>query len=678
MPFPYQASAAPVRTRKPLKDRERDREKDRDRDRDRDRDKDARSTPSGSSRKHREASRSSNRSPLPSSSRPASLYTQTNVTLDQLPSLPRSETASPSSTKSPTSGTNDDENADDAKTPQASSAVQSKPYFDADLVHIPPRPTSTQKSLVSSPPTSTVTAAKAPSPQTVPTSPIALSRVSTRSSDPTPNLHHPRPFHIPISSPTFPPTQPFFGGPPNEQYFPHPQQAPPYYPMAQPPGHPMDMQAMAPQNYYQPYGSPQQVQPPPFTQAPNPLASHQRSTSSRMSFSSDPFQTMGQMPRMPAESALTPDHFGASALEGEEDAVLKRIQNAIPDLSLLLTRYRQTSGQLGEREVVLRQIEAEKTRVLEQKDFDIQRLTRDIHEALQKNADENKRHGEEKDKLRLEIGNMTEKHHELQENLQAERKAKDEISSALESLRVEHERLISRSQEEKIAMTRDHEQWRTKQLKEAAAKDEKLALKEKEFADYQQRKARELNERLETVASELSQKHDREMTELTQKYTKEKEKSDLASSLRHRELDDIHTRLRRDLNDTRDSHKQTMDELMRQHDQEQETWTRERETLFKDWEGERAKLGQGSEQLISEHQKEMKELQESSRSTEARLTAELEDLKANWQTDKDNLKATAASMRATVEQLDKENSKLQRFADALEQVTDLRGRGDAY
>ncbi|KAL8980903.1 MAG: hypothetical protein Q9205_004150 [Flavoplaca limonia] len=711
MPFPYQASATPVRTRKPFKDREKDREKDRDRDRDRDRDKDARSTPSGSSRKHREASRSSNRSPLPSSSRPASLYTQTNVTLDQLPSLQRSETASPPSSKSPTSGTStapaqssnslsssahfsipaslqpyletdDDDEFDDARTPQASSTAHVKPYFDADLVQAPSRPASTQKPAAVSPTTSTTTstvpAAKAPSPQNPPTSPVALSRVSTRSSDPTPNLHHPSPFHIPLSSPTFAPAQSFFGAPPSEQYFSHPQQAPQYYPMPQPPGHPMDMQAMPPQNYYQSYGSPQQIQPPPFTQAMNPLARDQRSNSSRMSFSSDPFQPMGQASRMPTESALLTDHLCTGALEGEDDAVLKRIQNAIPDLSLLLTRYRQTSGQLGERETTWRQTEAEKNRVLEQKDIDIHRLTKDVHEAMQKNIDENKRHGEEKDKLRLEIGNMTEKHHELQESLQAEKKAKKDITNAFESLRAEHAQLISRSQEEKAAMTRAHEESKAKLLKESTAKDKDLAMKEKEHSDHQQRQARESEERLQTLISELCQKHVREMTEVTQKHAKDREKSDLASSLRHRELDDIHTRLRRDLNDARDTHKSTVDDLVRRHNQEREAWTGEREMLLKDWESERAKIGQGSEQLISEHQKEVKELRETWKSTEVRLTAEIENLKADWKADKDNFKAAVAGMRSTVDQLNTENSKLQKFADALEQVTDLRGRGDAF
>ncbi|KAL8776966.1 MAG: hypothetical protein Q9213_008063 [Squamulea squamosa] len=681
MPFPYQASATPVRTRKPLREREKDR------DRDRERDRDARSTPSGSSKKHREASRSSNRSPLSSSSRPASLYTQTNVTLDQLPPLPRSETASPSSTRSsvfPTSTgpsygshslsssahftipaalqqyleTDDDEEFEDAKTPQASSTAQVKPYFDAALVKGPSKPTSTQK----------------PSEQ----SPTPLSRVNTRSSDPTPSLHHPKPHHIPVGSPTFTTAQPFFGPVTSEQYLPHSQTTPQYYPMPQITGHPMDMQGMPAQNFYQPYASPSQVQHPPFSPARNQLAREQSSASSRMSFSNDPFQAMGQMPMMPADMAVPTDNYNSSAIEGEDDAVLKRIQNAIPDLNLLLTRYRQTSGQLGEREVVLRQTEAEKTRVLEQKDVDIQRLTKDIHEALQKNTDENKRHGEEKDKLRLEIGNMTEKHHELQESLQAEKARRGEAEKALQTIRTEHTLLLSESQEEKRALTRDHEEWKAKALQESTAKDEEFQRKEKAYVDHQQRQAQELEGRLQAATAELKQKHAKDIAELTQKYTKDKDKSEMAWSLRNRELEDIHVRLRRDLNDAKDAHKKSLDDHVSRHGQEKDAWTREREALLKDWESERAKMGQGSKELISQHQKEIKELQQTWKSTEARLMAEVEDLTAGWKSDRESFKATAATMQSTVAQLNNENSKLQKLADALEQVTDLRGRGDAF
>ncbi|KAL8679647.1 MAG: hypothetical protein Q9186_004108 [Xanthomendoza sp. 1 TL-2023] len=692
MPFPYQTSATPVRTREPIRKREKDRERDRDRDRD------TRSTTSSSTKKHREASRSSNRSPLPSSSRPTSLYNQTNITLDQLPPLPRSESASPLSTRSPTLRhstapatssnslsssayfptpaalqpyleTDDDEEFEDAKTPQALPSTQVKPYFDTDPIKVPSRPQSVHQTSAPSPPAPIAPVAKAPSPQNPPTPSTALSRVSTRSSDPTPNLQHPRPYHIPITSPTFAaPALPFFGAPPSEQYFPQHPVAPQYYPpMAQAPGHPMDLQHMPAQNYYQPYGSPQHVQPPHYSQMRSQPVREHSSASSRMSISGDPFQTMGQIPMMPADQGIAPESIPTGALEGEDDAVLKRIQNAIPDLNLLLTRYRQTSGQLGEREVTLRQTEAEKAKVLEQKDSYIEQLSREKHEASQRNQKENERHADEKDKLRLEIGNMTEKHNELQESLHSERRKREDLEYVFQSLGNEHTLLLSRSQEEKAAMARDHENWRAMAKQEAAVKDADFRMKEKEYIEHQQRQTRELDDRSKALSVELSQKH-----------AKEREKSELAWSLRNRELEDIHTRLRRDLEDAKDTHRKTVEEHVKRHSQEKETWIGERESLIKGWEGERVKMGQGSEELISLHQKERRDLQEGWKMTEARLNAEIDKLSTGWKADKEKYKTTAAGMQSVVARLNDENSKLQRFADALEQVTDLRGRGDAF
>lgn len=85
MPFPYETSATPVRVR-----------------RSKDKDKESRSTASSSSGKKTKRSGSSNRSP-PQADRSSqlALYTQQNLTLDQLPALPESGTASPGSAASP-------------------------------------------------------------------------------------------------------------------------------------------------------------------------------------------------------------------------------------------------------------------------------------------------------------------------------------------------------------------------------------------------------------------------------------------------------------------------------------------------------------------------------------------------------------------------------------------------
>ncbi|KAL8706768.1 MAG: hypothetical protein Q9201_000194 [Fulgogasparrea decipioides] len=696
MPFPYQNSATPVRTRKPLRERERDREKEKEKDKD----KDSRSTTSSSSKKQREASRSSNRSPLPSSTRPASLYTQTNVTLDQLPALPRSETASPSSIRSPTlrastgpptssaplsSSTHpytpaalqpyletDDEDFDDAATPQASSSLQNKPYFDPELVKGPSRPVSTQKT---SAPAALVT--EPPSPQQLPTLSPTLSRVNTQSSDSTPSLQHPRPYHIPASSPTFGSTLPLFGGPPSEPYYPPFPPGPQYFPMAQAPTQPMDLQSLPPQNFHQPYASPPQMHAS-FNPLRNPPAREQSTTSSRMSFSGEPPPAMGPMSMMPAEPGPISEPPAPNAPQGAEDDVFQRIQKAIPDLHLLLNRYRETSGQLGEREVTLRQSEAEKAKVLEQKDTYIETLRKEVHQASQEAKVENDRHAKEKDRLRLEIDNMTQKHNELQESLQMEKRTRGEAESTLQTVRAEHAHLVMQTQNEKTAMARDFEEWKAKAFQDYEAKEKEFKMKESHYVERLEQQMRELDAAVQAKAVELAQKHE-----------KDREKSERDWSLKKRELEDVSTRLRQDLTNAKDIHRKKDAEKDERHRQEKEGWDRERESMLKTWEDERTRIGQGSEELVSHLRKENDDMQKTWKSTEAslkkehsdsenRLQSEITRLKAAWDADRADFSKRTAELKATATKLNTENTKLQRLADAFEQVTDLRGREDTY
>ncbi|KAL8721148.1 MAG: hypothetical protein Q9225_002106 [Loekoesia sp. 1 TL-2023] len=699
MPFPYQSSATPVRTRKPLREREKDRERDREKD------KDARSTTSSSTRRHREASRSSNRSPLPSSSRPSSLYNQANITLDQPPPLPRSETASPSSLRSPTlpastgappSSTplsasallytpaalqpyleTDDEDFDNAKTPQASANVQAKPYFDLELANVHPQTEPTQRTPATFPTVPSNPVVKTPSPQEPPTSPLALSRVSTRSSDPTPHLQHPRPYHFPASPPAFTQPLPFFGGPPNEQYIPPFPPPPQYLPMAQAPNHPLDLQSLPPQHFYQGYGSPPQMQAS-FNPMRSQPAREYSSTSPSMSFSGDPPPNIAPVPTAPTEQGPPLEASIPGASKSEEDAVLQRIQSAIPDLHLLLSRYRETSGQLGERELTLRHTEAEKMKVLEQKDAYIERLAKERDEALHRHREESNRHAEEKDKLRLEIGNMTEKHNELCESLQAERESKEKTEKTLQSAQAEHAILTARLQDEKAVMSSQHNDWRAQANRDLEAKEQKLQVKEREYLDQLQRQTRESDALLRTKRAELVQYHD-----------KEKETLETVWAQQKRELEDTQIRLRQDLDEAKKTHSKTIEEHLKKHNQEKDAWDIERQALVKDWENERAKLGQGSAELHSQHRKEKDDLQRSWKSSEGRLKkehadtiakmqAEIDRLKTGWDADKAKFNQVTADLKATASKLDMENTKLQKLADAFEQVTDLKGREDAY
>ncbi|KAL8948187.1 MAG: hypothetical protein Q9222_005603 [Ikaeria aurantiellina] len=664
MPFPYQTSATPVRTRKPLRERDKDREKDKERD------KDARSITSSSSRRHREASRSSNRSPLPSSSSgPSSLYTQTNVTSDQLQALPRSETASPSSAKSPilrassvltatsvpTSSTghpytpaalqpyletDDDEDLDNVATPQASSTNHSKPYFDAELV----KTSSNSQPIISTsgpspPPSAVAAAAKLPSIHSPPTSPLALSRVSTRSSDPSSNLQHPRPLHVPASPPNFTPVLPYFGGPPTEQYFPHPPGPPQYYTMAQAVAPPLDLQGLPPANFYQPYTSPPQV-PGSFDSLRSPPAREQDSSSSRMSFSGDPISAITSVPMTPADSVLAPESAGTHALISNDMAMLERLKRTLPDLEQLMTRYEHTSGKLGEREVALRQTEAEKNKVLEEKDAHIVHLRKEVQEVSSNLT-------QEMNKLRLEVNNLTDKKVEAEERLTAEVRRRGESEKKVEELRAECTTSALKFESEKTKMMQEH-----------AARIQTLLDKNDEHTSQQQEQIRK---------AEILQA---EITALNEQHAHEKAMLEKTRLKREQELEDDITKLKRDNRDAKTSHNRTLDELEKKHEQERQAWGREREMLSESWESEKAKVGPSSEGyqgMIKEHA-----------DTTADLQRNIEKLKAGWSADRDRLTKLTADLKDTTEKLKGENSRLQGLAVALEQVTDLKGRGDDF
>ncbi|KAL9582848.1 MAG: hypothetical protein Q9212_003062 [Teloschistes hypoglaucus] len=722
MPFPYQTAGAPVRVRKPL----RERDKDKDRERERERDKDTRSITSSSSRRHRETSRSSNRSPLPSSSRPASLYSESNISLDQLPALPRSETASPSSTTSlplrtstspstssiPLSSSihpytpaalqpyletddDDDDECDNAATPQASSNNQVKRYFDPDLGKSPSRtlsilsttspPTSVPKTSsrpvsTTLPPTSapTVPATKTVSPPQRPALSPTLTRISTRLSDPSPSLQHPRPHHVPVGSPAFSQPGPFFGSPPPEHYYPPFPPAPQYYPMAQAPGHPMEHQPVPPPSFYQPqYGSSPQVHTS-FHPLRSPPARESSITSSRMSFSGESLPPAGHMSIFSAEPAPRPEPLAQVAPRGEDDAVLQRIQSAIPDLHHLLNRYQETSNQLGQREVALRRTEAEKAEVLKQKETHIESLTRDVLEKSRRFQEESTKHEDEKNKMRLELGNHIEQKKEIEDHLHAEKIGREHSEKMVQDLRVELALLESKFEEEKAALLGEHEDERIKFRQEHDSRVRDFQTREKEYVDRLEQQMRDAEALLNV-----------KITELTQQHGSEKESQERAWARQRAEWEESRRSQQREASDAREAHVRSLSEQRERHLQEREAWARERESLKKDLDNERASAGRGSEELVALHRREKDEMQRSWDSvearlnqeqldTEARMRNEMDRLKIGWEADKSYYSKTTADLRAAADRLNMENSKLQRVAEAFEQVTDLRGREDAY
>jgi hypothetical protein len=158
--------------------------------------------------------------------------------------------------------------------------------------------------------------------------------------------------------------------------------------------------------------------------------------------------------------AITPPQMitdNSSAIEDDPSDLLGRVHHAIPDLELLLRRYKETHGELGLREALVRKKEAESAEVVKRKEEHIDRLMGQFHDA-------EKKHAREYNKLRLHIGNLEENMKDLEERLHvSESQRKKETASNKEL------------SEEKIALVRE------RMLVAKAAADERDRL----VADYE-------------------------------------------------------------------------------------------------------------------------------------------------------------------------------------------------
>ena len=704
MPFPYETSATPVRVR-------------------RSKDKDSRSTASSSSGRKQKRSGSSNRSP-PQADRSSqlSLYTQQNLTLDQLPALPESGTASPGSAASPVlresacATTQAIESASVARhyTPaalqkylqidddQPSHKAASQPGIDdqehtrrlrsgADRPQIYSQPLDSHTSTplatsVREYPDTSHDRSASPSFFNQPLEFYASNSSRTSSSraeenysytvsSPPPSssspsvgrsasvqgfldLKQPQPqSHVGYlaSPPAFAPAIPFNSAPPGEQYFAPPYAGPHYYPMTHPAGQYMDLHSLSPQNVppYANYGA--SLHNPGFFSPlhHNPARGHS-STSSRMSATGEPFPT-AQPASGPMEKTSSLDSPGEPKQEGEDDAVdlLQRIQSAIPDLHLLLNRYRETSGKLGMRENLIKETEAQKSAALKQKEAYIDKLGKELDDVKSK-------YSAESSKLRFEISNMEEKQKELRDIVSVEQKSKEELQAKNHALLIESERMRNKFEEERSRIVSDFEAWKRKASEDKKSLEEDLQ-RQKQLADT-------------TLQARLA--------DIGKVHAQQKESLQTSLARQIKDLEANHAKARQELEKALDARQKVAEESRRNHAEDKESW-----------EKERAVLGKGSEEqrriLTSRHQSEKNDMQKSQEVSEARIRKQAQDdmaklhdqiegLKAGWDADKGKFARSTADLKAQAARVDEENKRLQRLAEAFGEVTDLRSRGDPF
>ena len=389
---------------------------------------------------------------------------------------------------------------------------------------------------------------------------------------------------------------------------------------------------------------------------------------SRSSISRYPSVSASQAPIDPAESTSHEVAVASSQTPDDDTGeLLNRIQSAIPDLHLLLNRYKETSGQLGIREDLMRQSEAQKAEALRQKETYIDRMGKELESAYQK-------HSAESSKLRLEIGNLEEKHRELEDVVIAKKKSRDQLKGATQMLLKETGLLEKRHQEALDAAKYNYKQWKD----ETAAEYE---LKEKAIQEELQRKTK--------AAANLQAK----IVEKDSTHMNERETLKAAWTRERKDIETNYDNKRKLVEEALRTCRQELEETQRKERQGREVWESERQALSQGWDDERARLSIGSgEQLrilearhledTDKMQKNWDVTQEQSRrqieEENVELRKEIERLKLAWDRDKIKFTNTARDSSTLIARLTDENSSLRKMVEAFGEATDFRSRGDAY
>ena len=523
-----------------------------------------------------------------------------------------------------------------------------------------------------------------PSPKLVQTA-LYRSPASPPPSVPSPFWNHPPPaagvydpnqrFSQPLlyvnNPPQFapPPPVPYFPGHPAEHFYSSQYCGPPYVPLPQHSINPTELQSSPPHaapffTNYPPQSLPQQIQPP-FHPIHNSSIRGNSPTGSGRSFSEEQQYSTLHVPQHsenPAERTLPPESFDQER-EDDSGSLLQRLQSAIPDLHLLLNKYQETSNNAEFRKSQIRENEAHRAAQLKQKENYIERLGRELEFATSKHAAEGNR-------LRRELRDMEEKQKDLEDDLWAEKKVKDELEAANRALRLEKEISEVRLTEEKNGMARDVNYW----------------------------KERESEEEAKIKALEAELEHQREEREaqiaiLTKQHVKEKEELQSGWTKQRREIEDGNMRIKQNLEASLEAQQNTNEEEHRKHMQDLESWNKERESMSLSWDEERTMLEKGWEEqrkiLSAKYQTEKDEMlkkwqasqsraNKSAEEENLRLQNENEKLRAGWDADKAKFAKVTTEMRSAATKLNEENVKLQRLVEAFGEVTDLKSREDPF
>ena len=621
---------------------------------------------SSSSRKHRDPSASSSRTPVPlDCSTQTSDFSQQNVNLDQLPELPESGPDSPSSATSPMNRTisnmstsaalvsptvqhllpasvqpylapycesvvdlsdsvssQSTPRAEKAKEPADAKTIDAKPNFTKASDIVPSSDTPTMVRRLSS--ESVQTALSVDSPQ------LAISSRDQQQKKPASLKSDDSKQDSRVKAPASAPL-PYVVGPSGEQYYYSQQFA--YHPSIQaigppPAQHASTSQALSRYSEYRP-----------------PISHHQ------------PHMTPPEAPQPPIPTYQGRWDKGPTSIDGRPDdstiALFHRISCAIPDLHALMSLHQETCGILEASQLHIRDQEARNATEARQLEIRIVQMEKELDSM-------SKKHSTEVTRLKLETRNVEKRCKELQQKLSAGGKHNEALQAANETLRAEQKEAGRKHREYEAALNEAFQRDKDRMIVEQRAS-------QRAMQDELQAQTRIAEANLSKRLAEERRAHEEEMQTLETRWTRQK-----------RELEDRQANLRRDLENTLETKQKVVDEERRTYLQAREGWDKERETLTRKWEEERSLLQRASEEqrriLTVQYQREkdsiLKQSSQSRNNTEAEdyilgLQREIERLKAGWGADSFKFQKATADFKTTARTLNEQNSKLQKMMEAF-------------
>jgi serine/arginine repetitive matrix protein 2 len=358
------------------------------------------------------------------------------------------------------------------------------------------------------------------------------------------------------------------------------------------------------------------------------------------------------------------------ALGDDPGDVFSRISQAIPDLHVLLARYKETHGQLSVREELLRRSSVEQEERLRVKDDEIAELKERARTLEHKYSTEASR-------LRFQIGNLEEEARELQEQ------------------RIETAKFKKEAQDTKSALEAAMKSWEAKykELEEAHAALARTSAEEK--ADFDEWK------------SSYTTRNDAEKIALAIQFDKRLKEADVLAESQRQDAIAIHVqekdelqasfdKTRNELETKLGSAQQDREEALRHERESREIWLAEREALIKSHQDDRESIRRGWDEqrgLLEAHYKKSKDESDrawidlhadaSQKANEEKarvdeLIKEKEELQKKYNALKAESEKEKAIIKSVASNLESEKSRLEKLMECYGDIAEIKSKGDTY